>query len=159
MKTSKVEVEASEALLDIGVFIPLFQWKIPFRRKPISLRLTMRRPCFGNQIRIARKFLSMGVTYEQMQNFTKDEQLEFIAQYGKTVAQMVALTICRGKLSGIFAPLLAWLLLWLVDDTFLLLANLHFIPLIGTQHFTNIIKSLEWSNPLRPRLSQKRKGS
>lgn len=159
MKTSKVEVEASEALLDIGVSIPLFQWKNPFRRKPISLRLTMRRPCFGNQIRIARKFLSMGVTYEQMQNFTKDEQLEFIAQYGKTVAQMVALTICRGKLSGIFAPLLAWLLLWLVDDTFLLLANLHFIPLIGTQHFTNIIKSLEWSNPLRPRLSQKRKGS
>lgn len=159
MKTSKVEVEASEALLDIGVSIPLFQWKNPFRKKPISLRLTMRRPCFGNQIRIARKFLSMGVTYEQMQNFTKEEQLEFIAQYGKTVAQMVALTICRGKLSGIFAPLLAWLLLWLVDDTFLLLANLHFIPLIGTQHFTNIIKSLEWSNPLRPRLSQKRKGS
>ena len=159
MKTNKVEVEASEALLDIGVSIPLFQWKIPFRKKPVSLRLVMRRPKFGTQIRIARKFLSMGVTYEQMQNFTKDEQLEFIAQYGKTVAQMVALTICRGKLSGIFAPLLAWLLLWLVDDTFLLLANLHFIPLIGTQHFTNIIKSCEWSNPLRPRLSQKKKGS
>lgn len=135
------------------------QWKIPFRKKPISLRLTMRRPCFGNQIRIARKFLGMGVSYEEMEAFTKDEQLQFIAQNGKTVAQMVALTICRGKLSGIFAPLLAWLLLWLVDDTFLLLANLHFIPLIGTQHFTNIIKSCEWSNPLRPRLSQKRKGS
>lgn len=159
MKHKEVELETSEALMDIGVSIPLKEWKLPFINKHIGLRLTMRRPCFGNQIRIARKFLSMGVTYEQMQNFTKDEQLEFIAQYGKTVAQMVALTICRGKLSGIFAPLLAWLLLWLVDDTFLLLANLHFIPLIGTQHFTNIIKSLEWSNPLRPRLSQKRKGS
>ena len=60
MKTNKVEVEASEALLDIGVSIPLLQWKIPFKKKLISLRLTMRRPCFGNQIRIARKFLSMG---------------------------------------------------------------------------------------------------
>ena len=158
-KNNKVEVEASEALLDIGVSIPLFQWKIPFKKKPISLRLTMRRPCFGNQIRIARKFLSMGVSYEEMEAFTKDEQLQFIARHGKTVAQMVALTICRSKVAAIFAPLLAWLLLWLVDDTFLLLANLHFIPLIGTQHFTNIIKSLEWSNPLRPRLSQVKKGS
>ena len=145
MKTNKVEVEASEALLDIGVSIPLLQWKIPFKKKLISLRLTMRRPCFGNQIRIARKFLSMGVSYEEMEAFTKDEQLQFIARHG--------------KVSAIFAPLLAWLLSWLVDDTFLLLANLHFIPLIGTQHFTNIIKSLEWSNPLRPRLSQVKKGS
>ena len=101
----------------------------------------------------------MGVSYEEMEAFTKDEQLQFIARHGKTVAQMVALTICRSKVSAIFAPLLAWLLLWLVDDTFLLLANLHFIPLIGTQHFTNIIKSCEWSNPLRPRLSQVKKGS
>ena len=155
----QVELEASTALLDIGVSIPLLQWKIPFTKRHITLRLVMRRPKFGTQIRIARKFLSMGVTYEQMQNFTKDEQLQFIARHGKTVAQMVALTICRSKVSAIFAPLLAWLLLWLVDDTFLLLANLHFIPLIGTQHFTNIIKSLEWSNPLRPRLSQVKKGS
>lgn len=157
--SKQVELEASAALLDIGVSIPLLQWKIPFTKRHITLRLVMRRPKFGTQIRIARKFLSMGVTYEQMQHFTKDEQLQFIARYGKTVAQMVALTICRGKLSGIFAPLLAWLLLWLVNDTYLLLANLHFIPLIGTENFTNIIKSCEWSNPLRPRLSQKKKGS
>lgn len=159
MDNRKVELEAAEALLDVGVSIPLFQRKVPFTKRHIGLRLTMRRPRLGNQIRIARKFLSMGVTYEQMQAFTKDEQLRFIARHGRTVARMVALTICRGKLSGIFAPLLAWLLLWLVDDTFLLLANLHFIPLIGTRHFTNIIKSCEWSNPLRPRVSQKRKGS
>ena len=159
MKHKEVELETSEALMDIGVSIPLKEWKLPFINKHIGLRLTMRRPKLGNQIRIAHKYLSMGVTYEQIQAFTKDEQMLFLAQHGKTVAQMVALTILRGKLSGIFAPVLAWLLLWLVDDTFLLLANLHFIPLIGTQHFTNIIKSLEWSNPLRPRLSQKRKGS
>ena len=149
MKHKEVELETSEALMDIGVSIPLKEWKLPFINKHIGLRLTMRRP----------KHLSMGVTYEQIQAFTKDEQMQFLAQHGKTVAQMVALTILRGKLSGIFAPVLAWLLLWLVDDTFLLLANLHFIPLIGTQHFTNIIRSIEWSNPLTPRLSHKRKGS
>lgn len=155
----KVELEASEALLDIGVSIPLIRLKIPFVKKPLAIRLTMRRPKLGNQIRIARKFLSLGVTYEQMQAMSKDEQMQFLARHGKTVVQMVALTILRGKLSGIFAPVLAWLLLWLADDTFLLLANLHFIPLMGTQHFTNIIKSCEWSNPLQPRLSHERKGS
>ena len=155
----QVELEASEALLDLGVSIPILRWRLPLMRHYRELRLTMKRPCLGNQIRIARKYLSLGTTYEQIQGYTKDEQMEFLAFHGKTVAQMVSLTILRGKVSGWLAPLLAWLLLWLVDDTFLLAANRHFITLMGTQSFTNIIRSCEWSNPLQPRVSQKRKRS
>lgn len=157
--TNHVEVETSEALLDIGVSIPLKTWRIPLTRKTLSLRLTMRRPKLGNQIRIARKYLSLGTTYEQMQAFTKEESMAFLANHGKTIAEMVALTICRGKVTGLLSGLLAWVLTWMVDDTYLMAANLHFVSLMGSQNFTNIIRSSEWSNPLRPRLSRDVKGS
>ena len=58
----QIEIEAAEALLDIGVSLPFF--KIPFTRKVV--RLTMRRPCLGGQIRLARLYLQTGVTYERM---------------------------------------------------------------------------------------------
>lgn len=155
----QVELETSEALLDIGVSIPLITWRIPFVKKTVALRLTMRRPKLGNQIRIARKYLSLGTTYEQMQNFTKEESMEFLAYHGKTIAEMISLTICRGKIVGLFSGVLSWILLWLVDDTYLMAANLHFVSLMGSQNFMNIIRSTEWSNPLKPRLSRMQKGS
>lgn len=156
---NRIEVETSEALLDIGVSIPLKTWRIPLTGRTLSLRMTMRRPKLGNQIRIARKYLSLGTTYEQMQNFTKEESMAFLANHGRTIAEMVALTICRGKVTGLFSGLLAWMLTWMADDTYLMAANMYFVSLMGSQNFTNIIRSSEWSNPLRPRLSQKRKGS
>ena len=91
----QIEIEAAEALLDIGVSLPFF--KIPFTRKVV--RLTMRRPCLGGQIRLARLYLQTGVTYERMLEFTKHEELAYMALHGRRVSKMVALTICRGAFS------------------------------------------------------------
>lgn len=156
----QIELEAAEALLDIGVSVPLKAIRIPFIHKRIALRLTMRRPVLGNQIRIARLYLGMGVTYGQMLEFTKEEEMEFMAIHGKTVSRMVALTICRGSLAGtLFARPLAWFLRWFVPDIFLQGANLHFVSLMGTRSFIDIIRSAGIANPMKPKLSQQVKGS
>jgi len=152
----QIEIEAAEALLDIGVSLPFF--KIPFTRK--AVRLTMKRPCLGGQIRLARLYLQIGVTYEQMLEFSKHDELAYMALHGKRVSKMVALTICRSAFSAwLFSDALAWLLRWFVDDEYLRAANMQFLRLLGTKSFTTIISSISTTNPLKPRLSQKRKGS
>lgn len=156
----EIEIEAADALLDVGVSLPLLRIKIPFRRKSFQIRLTMKRPCLGNQIRIAKLYLETGTTHEAMERFNKHEELAFMALHGVRISKMVALTICRGKLSGwLLTPIVAWLLRWIVDDRWIQGANLRFITLLGTKSFMNIIGSVERVNPLAPRTSQKRKGS
>ena len=155
-----VEIEAAEALLDVGVSLPFLQFRIPFRKKPVSIRVTMRRPCLGSQIRIARLYLQLGVTYEEMERFSKHEEMAFLAVHGRCVSRMVALTVCRGAVSGLlFSGIVAWLLRWFVPDRFLQGANRCFVTLLGTRSFTPIIESVQISNPLKPRESQKGKGS
>ncbi len=156
----EIEIEAADALLDVGVSLPLLQVKIPFRRNPVRVRLIMRRPCLGNQIRIAKLYLETGVTHEAMERFNKHEELAYLALHGKKVSKIVALTICRGRFTGwLLTPVVAWLLRWMVDDRWIQGANLRFITLLGTKSFMNIIGSVERVNPLAPRTSQKKKGS
>lgn len=156
----EIEIEAADALLDVGVSLPLLRIRIPFRRKPLQIRLTMKRPCLGNQIRIARLYLETGVTHEEMARFNKHEELSFLALHGKRISRMVALTICRGKWSGwILTPIVAWILRWMVDDLWVQGANMRFISLLGTKSFMNIIGSVERVNPLTPRSSQRKRGS
>lgn len=152
-----VETEAAEALLDIGVSLPFF--RLPLMRQPI--RLTMKRPCLGNLIRITKLYLQMGVTCRQMEAFDKDEELRFIALHGGRISRMVALTICRGAISGtLLARPLAWLIRWFVPNECLQAAARHFIALLGTRSFMSIIDSVERANPMKPRTSQRNtKGS
>lgn len=156
----KVEIEASEALLDLGVSLPISVIRVPFTKCFLTVRATMHRPCLGNQIRIARHYLKLGCTYEQMQKFTKEQEMEFVAKHGKRISIMIALTICRGFISGwLFTPFMALFLRWGVKDVFLQGANLNFITLLGTKNFINIIKSIQAVNPMNPRMSQTTKGS
>ena len=92
--------------------------------------------------------------------FNKHEEMAFLAIHGKRVSKMVALTICRGAISGLlFSGIVAWLLRWFVPDKYVQGANQRFVTLLGTKSFMRIIESVQISNPLKPRESQKRKGS
>lgn len=154
--TRGIGIEASEALLDVGVSMPFIKIRIPLRAKPFSIRMTMKRPCLGSQIRISRLYMKLGITHQEMERFNKHEEFIFLAMHGKTISKMVALTVCRGAITGIlFASMLAWLIRWFTPNEYLQAANLRFITLIGTKPFMNIIRSAEMSNPMTPRLSQK----
>ena len=59
-----------------------------------------------------------------------------MALHGVRVSKMVALTICRGRLTGrLLTPLVAWMLRWMVDDLWVQGANMRFITLLGTKSF------------------------
>ena len=61
-----VQREGAAALLDRGVSVPLKELRIPFRKKPLKLRVVMRRPRLGGLMRLARVYLSLGVTADRM---------------------------------------------------------------------------------------------
>lgn len=155
-----IQREVSEALLDIGVSIPLSEIHLPWRKRPLRLRVTMKRPTLGAVMRISRIYLGMGVTSEQMRSFNDDEQKAFIANHGREVCRMISLAVCRGYISrNLFSKLLAWYIRWHVSHRLLMAIVLQFILLLGTENFTPIIASIERISPLKPRLSQERKGS
>ena len=157
MDERKVQQEASEALLDVGVSVPLKPIRLPFRKKRLLLRLTMRRPRLSTQIKIAHLYLSLGVTYAELEALDKDGQMRFIAEHGKTISDMVALTMCGKWWKPVW--LVSWILRHWVDNLYMQVAMMKFVLLLGTESFTNIIRSAEMTNPMKLRLSQKKKGS
>ncbi|MCH5235549.1 MAG: hypothetical protein J1E16_09655 [Muribaculaceae bacterium] len=150
-----IQREAAEALLNIGVSLPLKEIRIPFRKRPLVLRVTMRRPSMSGQIQLARTYLSMGVTSTEIENFSKEEQMRFIADHGDKVCRMIALTLGR----TCFVRPLTWFVKHFVRYEFQVAAVRKFVTLMGTDPFIPIIRSAEKSNPMKLRLSQKRKGS
>lgn len=156
-----VQAEGTAALLDRGVSVPLKELHIPFRKKPLKLRVVMRRPRLGGLIRLARVYLSLGVTARQMEKFTKDEEMAFIASHGKEVSRMIAYTLCRGWWSRhLLVGLIAWWIRNFMELAYMDAAMRNFVFLLGTDPFTSIIRSAERTNPMRLRMSQgKKKGS
>ena len=147
----QIEPEVADALLDVGVRIPLKTFHFPFRKKPVQLRITLKRPKLGTQIRIARLYLKMGVTYEQYNSYGTDQKLRFLAEHGAKISRMVALTVCRDAVSGLlFSAVVAWFLRWTVEDVYMEAAYEKFVLLLGTKSFGDIIRSAEATNPLTP---------
>lgn len=156
----QIQREGADALLDIGVSVPLKSFRIPLRKSPVELRVTMKRPYMSGQILFARTYLSMGVTSEDMWNFDKEQEMRFLAEHGKKVSRMLAYTICRGAFSRRF---LLWAVSWFlrnfVEQRYLIGTVKRFVSLMGTDPFIPIIKSAERTNPMKLRTSQKKKGS
>lgn len=156
----RIQMEGADALLDAGVVIPLMRLHLPFRKRPVEIRLTMKRPCLSGQILIARTYLSTGVTSEQMWSFSKEQEMEFLAKHGKSVSRMIACTVCRGPVSRKFLlGLTAWAVRTWMPNDYLLGAMKRFVSLIGTDPFIPIIRSAERTNPMKLRLSQEMRGS
>ena len=155
-----VEREGAAALLDGGVSVPLKELRLPLCKKPVKLRVTMRRPRLGGLIRIARVYLRLGVTAAEMEKFSKEQEMAFMAAHGKDISLMVALTLCRGWWSRhlILRPAAWWIRHWM-ETRYLMACMRKFVLLLGTDPFTSIIRSAERTNPMKPRLSHGRKGS
>lgn len=156
----QIEKEGAEALLDTGLSVPLKKLHLPFFKKSFHLRVTMRRPTLAGQIRIAKEWLAMGVTSEEMWHFTKEEEMQFLVKHGKKISRMVAYTLCRGWISRhLLVGLTAWAVRNWMENKYLISVIKKFVGLMGTDSFTSIIKSAETVNPMKLRKSQKKKGS
>lgn len=155
-----IEKEAAEALLDRGVSVPFKDIRIPFRKKPLTIRMTMRRPTLSAQIEIARLYLDMGITTEKVVKMSKMRQMAFLATHGKALSRIMAFTVCRGYLSRhLLVGITAWAIRNFVEYKYQIAAVRKFESLMGTDPFIPIIRSAERTNPMKLRLSQKKKGS
>lgn len=155
-----MERETAEALLDLGLSVPVMTVRLPLRRRPLTLRLTLRRPYLGTQMRMARRWLSMGVSYDELMKFDKEGQMQFLREHGKELSRIVADCICRGPLTcKLFGRLTAWVLRNKVEEKYLLAAVTQFALQSDITGFANIIRLVERTSPTTPRLSQVRKGS
>lgn len=131
--------QAAEMLLDVGVRIPVIPRRIFGGRKGKS-SLVMRRPPAGAVIRIALRYLKLGVTPERIQRMEYDERLRFIAEKGRAVSEMVALSICTGWISGwLLARPVAWYLRWRVHPAMLAAALVQLLAGMDVQAFCNTI--------------------
>ncbi|WP_270535743.1 hypothetical protein, partial [Phocaeicola massiliensis] len=93
-----IEMECADALLDSGVSVPLKRWKLPWLKRPVEVRVTMKRPRLRGQILLAREYLKTGVKPD-WQPKDKTEELAFVAEHGKAVSRLLAYTVCRGYVS------------------------------------------------------------
>ena len=152
----RIQREGAEALLDAGVSLPLKDFRLPFRKESLRFRLTMKRPTLSRQIKIAHAYLSMDTTATDLEAMNHKEQMQFLAQHGKTLSRIIALTMERWWLP-------VWLLSWFVRHymkwEYQKAAFSQFVQLMGTQSFIPIIRSAEMTNPMKLRLSRGKKGS
>ncbi len=154
-----VEIEAAEALLDAGISLPLLRIRMPFCR-PRTMRVTMRRPYWGTYMRIARIFLREGVSMDRLASMSESDEQKFFNDHIVPFSRMIALSICRGYLSGIIlAPILAWIIRWRVPHEYLLEAQRRFRKLKASKDFIPITALTEVINPFRPEAGQRKNGS
>ena len=92
----EVQKEAADALLDVGVSIPIKEWSLPFRRKPLRLRVTLRRPRMNGAIKLMRICLGIGVTSREMESYTPEENMRFMALHGVESLAHAGLYDCPG---------------------------------------------------------------
>jgi len=153
------ELKASGLLLDLGVSIPIRPLRfLNFKRK--SRTVVVRHPFAGGLIRMSKQRLAIGISHEEMKDYTTDQNIEFIAKHGKAVSRIVSGAIVRGYFSYmLFGRLIAWWLRWRVHPVFLSEAMFQLFENVDVRSFTNTINLAELINLTKPRLSHKGKGS
>ncbi len=158
-KRRAIEREAADALLDAGISVPLKELRLPFLRRGITLRVTLRRPRLSGQIRFARIYLETGMDAGSVDSLDQRGQMAFMAEHGVRISEMVACALCVGSVREHFIRPVAWLLRHCVEHRYLLGAADAFAGMMGTGPFMSIIRLAERTNPLKPRLSQIPEGS
>lgn len=152
------ELRASELLLDLGVSVPVRPLRFLFSKKRRSV--TMRTPGAGGMIRIANKYLKMGVTYDEMKMFDFDERMRFVAEHGRQVSELVALAIVRGYILGrLLNKPVAWWLRWRVHPAYLNEAMMQLLTNLDITSFFDTIRSAQAMNLMTRRLSHSGNGS
>jgi hypothetical protein len=148
------ELKAAGLLLDLGVPIPLRPLRFLDAKRKLRT-IAIRQPYGGGLIRMSRQFLEIGVTHEEMKDYTIEQNMAFIAAHGKAAARIVAGSIVRGFFTyPLFGWIVAWWLLWRVHPVFLSEALFQLRENVDISPFVNIIRSAQALSLMKPRLSR-----
>lgn len=148
----EIEGLAAKILADNGISLPL---------RLLSgkhIRWVMRVPNLESRIRMAKMYLKMGVTYDELKEYTFEQKLEFMTKHTSTVSRMVAYTIIRSWLFGwMLNRPVAWMLRNCMHPVALEESFMLAIACMNTVPFGNIIRLAEVMNLMLPNLSQNAK--
>lgn len=155
MDGKQVKRQAADMLLDIGIKIPITPPRL-FARRWLRPRLIMHRPPLGALMRIARKYQQAGIDVGELETMDYGAQMKLVAEKGKLISEMVALSICTGFLSGlIFTKPLAWYMRWKVHPVMLSQAMMQLLKGAKADPFcTTILLAAQVEKLLEPIGSQ-----
>ena len=94
-----IEMECADALLDSGVSVPLKRWKLPWLKRPVEVRVTMKRPRLRGQILLAREYLKTGVKPDWQPKDKTEELVLLWRSMVRLCSRLLAYTVCRGYVS------------------------------------------------------------
>lgn len=152
------ELKATGLLLDAGVKVPLRPLR--FFRLRIPRSVTMRMPYPMTLVQIANRYLSIGVTYEEMENYTFEQNMEFISKHTKSVSLIVAGALVRDyTLYQLFGWLVAWWIRHRMEHIYQAEAMYQLLSILSVKSFGIIIRSAQTVNPMTPYLSHQGKRS
>ena len=147
------ELKACKLMLDMGVAVPVRPLKYLYR-KGKSCRVVMRTPYAGTILRIDRLYLSLGVTYEELKEYSYEQNAGFMQKHGKTVSRMVAYTLVRGWLAGwLLNRPVAWWLRWRVHPMMMQEAMFQMLSMLDKEGFRDTIRLAQKMNLMKPNLS------
>ena len=147
-------------LLDAGVSVPLKEWRLPWAKKPVRFRVTMKRPRMRGLLLMTREYLKMGVEVSDPERLDREAGAAFVVEHTESVSRLLAYTVCRGYVSRhVGIGVTAWVLRNFVEWKYLMALFRTFERLMGTKDFMRIISSTARANPMHSRLSQARMGS
>lgn len=146
------QLKATGLILDAGVKVPLRPLR--FFRLRIPRSVTMRMPYPMTLVQIANKYLSIGVSYEELEKYTFEQNMEFICKHTKTVSLIIAGALVRDyTLYRLFGKLVAWWIRHRMEHIYQAEAMYQFLSMLSVQSFGIIIRSAQTVNPMTPHLS------
>ena len=154
-----VERLAVETILQRGVKVKIpAPWFIRWIKK--SYPVIMSSPYEGTMFRVARYYLSTGLTQEKLDNLTTEEALVLMSVHGKAITKAVACALLNGYLKGkLFTKPLAWYLRWNMTAQELFALTTALVLYGGTTDFMNTTRLVQSQKTTTPNLGQKTKGS
>lgn len=147
----EMESLAERVMSDAGISLPL---RLPGGR---HIRWVMRIPTLESRCRMARMYLKLGVTHEELRAYTFEQKLEFMVKHTKTVSRMVAYAIVRGSVSGrLLNRPVAWMLRNCMHPAALEEAWMIALSTMSTVPFGSTIRLAEVMSLTAPNLSQRK---
>lgn len=154
-----IEKSVADTILQKGVAIKIpTPFLIRLFKKTFTLTITS--PFEGTMHRVARYYLSTGLTLEDLEGITVEQALQLHAKHGKAISKAVAVAVLNGYLKGLlFTNFLAWYLRWHASAQALLQLVAIVVVNGGTQDFITITKSVRKMKLTTPNMGQKVQGS
>ena len=147
----EIEALAEKIMSAAGISLTL---RLPGGR---HIRWVMRVPNLESRCRMARMYLKMGVTYEELKVYTYEQKLEFMVRHTGTVSRMVAYGIVRGRLLGrLLNRPVAWMLRTCMHPAALEEAWMLVVGTMNAVPFGDIIRLAEVMNLMSPSLSRRK---